>query len=291
MANNKIISIPIDSLIPYHEYPFRLYEDERLEEMVESIREQGILKPVIVLRRDKGFEILSGHNRIKAARIVRLKMIPSIIKENLSDDEAYVYLIETNLLQRDFRDLLTSEKAAILKARYERGTSQSKWKNILGEIAELEGKTCEEVYSFGEPSTRDAVGSEFGLSVSSVGRLLKLNDLIEPLKEMLDRGALHNDVALQLAFLPEEEQQLVYEEVRDTETRLTVDMAIQLRSHSGELRKAMIRRYIGKAPIKKRCYKVPGKIVDKYFQGMDPNMVDSIVEQALDAWFRNKRGN
>ena len=70
--------------------------------------------------------------------------------------------------------------------------------------------------------------------------------------------------------------------------KLTVDMAIKLRSHSGVMTETMIRRYLNIKTIKKKCYKVPARIVEKYFQGMDPNMVDMIVEQALDAWFRKE---
>ena len=118
----------------------------------------------------------------------------------------------------------------------------------------------------------------------AVRRLLKLNDLIVPLKDMVDRGALYVEVAVQLAFLPENEQQMVYNVANKTGTRLTAEMAIRLRSHTGSLTDGFVRRYLRKEPVKKKCYKVPGRIVEKYFQGMDPNMVDSIVEQALEAW-------
>ena len=102
---------------------------------------------------------------------------------------------------------------------------------------------------------------------------------------MLDRGSLYTKVALQLAFLPENEQQMIYEIAKAEHVKLTVDMAIKLRSHSGVMTEAMIRRYLKINTIKKKCYKVPARIVEKYFQGMDANMVDTIVEQALDAWF------
>ena len=103
---------------------------------------------------------------------------------------------------------------------------------------------------------------------------------------MLDRGTLYTKVAIQLAFLPENEQQMVYEVAKKTGTKLTTDMAIRLRSHTGTLTDGFVRRYLRKEPIKKKCYKVPGRIIEKYFQGMDPNQVDNIVEQALEAWFR-----
>ena len=170
----------------------------------------------------------------------------------------------SDLMKRPFSDLTVSEQAAVLRARYDEEASEPGSQRI---------------------KTRGSIGEEYGLSGSSVGRLLKLNDLIDPLKDMLDRGSLYSKVALQLAFLPENEQQMIYEIAKAEHDKLTVDMAIKLRSHSGVMTEAMIRRYLNIKTIKKKCYKVPARIVEKYFQGMDPNMVDSIVEQALDAWF------
>lgn len=129
-------SLPVDKIKAFHDHPFRLYEGERLDDMVESIREHGVLNPVIVLKKGKGYEMLAGHNRLNAARIVGLTEIPVIVKEGLSEEEAYVYVIETNMIQRSFSELLPSEKAAVLAARYEKVISQGKRNDILHEIEE-----------------------------------------------------------------------------------------------------------------------------------------------------------
>lgn len=280
--------LSIKKIRPFHDHPFHLYEGDRLEDMVVSVREHGILNPVIVQEIDGGYEMLSGHNRMNAAKLVGLKEIPAIVKTDLSEEEAYVYVIETNLMQRSFSDLLISEKAAVLKARYEKGACQGKRNDILKEIAKLEGKTLDDTtcgHGDHKLKTRDSIGKEYELSGSSVGRLLKLNDLIKPFKDMVDRGALYTKVALQLAFLPEEEQDMVFRVMNEEKTKITSEMVANLRSHSGSLTEAKIKRYLSKNPIKKKCYKVPARIVEKYFEGMDPNTVDSIVEQALAAWF------
>lgn len=280
--------LPIKKIRPFHDHPFHLYEGERLEDMVASVREHGILNPVIVQEIDGGYEMLSGHNRMNAAKLVGLKEIPAIVKTDLSEEEAYVYVIETNLMQRSFSDLLISEKAAVLKARYEKGSCQGKRNDILKEIAKLEGKTLDDTtcgHGDHKLKIRDSIGKEYELSGSSVGRLLKLNDLIKPFKDMVDRGALYTKVALQLAFLLEEEQDMVFCVMNEEKTKITSEMVANLRSHSGSLTEAKIKRYLSKNPIKKKCYKVPARIVEKYFEGMDPNTVDSIVEQALAAWF------
>ena len=280
--------LPIKKIRPFHDHPFHLYEGDRLEDMVASIREHGIFNPVIVQEIDGGYEMLSGHNRMNAAKLVGLKEIPAIVKIDLSEEEAYIYVIETNLMQRSFSDLLISEKAAVLKARYEKGACQGKRNDILKEIAKLEGKTLDDTtcgHGDHKLKTRDSIGKEYELSGSSVGRLLKLNDLIKPFKDMVDRGALYTKVALQLAFLPEEEQDMVFRVMNEEKTKITSEMVANLRSHSGSLTEAKIKRYLSNNTIKKKCYKVPARIVEKYFEGMDSNTVDSIVEQALAAWF------
>lgn len=200
--------VPVKSIQPFHDHPFHLYEGERLEDMIASVKEHGVLNPVIVQKLDTGYEMLSGHNRWNAAKLAGIKEIPAIVKTDLSEEEAYVYVIETNLMQRSFSDLAISEKA-----RYEKEACQGKRNDILEEIARMEGKEVPVTYGHGDQrlNTRDMIGKEYELSGSSVGRLLKLNDLIKPFKDMVDRGALYTKVALQLAFLPENEQAMVYE--------------------------------------------------------------------------------
>ena len=282
--------LAVKSIKPFHDHPFHLYEGERLEDMIASIKEHGVLNPVIVQKIEDGYEMLSGHNRLNAAKLAGLKEVPAIVKTGLSEEEAYVYVIETNLMQRSFSDLLISEKAAVLKARYDKGSCQGKRNDIMREIARLEGKEGDLTSGHRDQklTTRDSIGKEYELSGSSVGRLLKLNDLIKPFKDMVDGGALYTKVALQLAFLPEEEQNMVFEAIKGKSTKITLEVVMKLRSHSGALTDAMVKRYLSAEPVKKKCYKVPGRIVEKYFEGMDPNMVDSIVEQALEAWFRKE---
>jgi len=282
--------LSVKSIKSFHDHPFHLYEGERLEDMIASIKEHGVLNPVIVQKVEDGYEMLSGHNRLNAAKLAGKKEIPAIVKIGLSEEEAYVYVIETNLMQRSFSDLLISEKAAVLKARYEKESCQGRRNDIIEEIARLEGKEVDVTRGHGDHrmKTRDSIGKEYELSGSSVGRLLKLNDLIKPFKDMVDRGALYTKVALQMAFLPEEEQNMVYEAIKGKSTKITLEAVMKLRSHSGVLTDAMVKRYLSTEPVKKKCYKVPGRIVEKYFEGMDPNTVDSIVEQALEAWFKKE---
>lgn len=90
--------VPVKSIHPFHDHPFHLYEGERLEDMIASVKEHGVLNPVIVQKLDTGYEMLSGHNRWNAAKLAGIKEIPAIVKTDLSEEEAYVYVIETQVI-------------------------------------------------------------------------------------------------------------------------------------------------------------------------------------------------
>lgn len=102
VSGNNIQMLPVDSICPFHNHPFHLYGGEGLNDMAESIREHGILNPVIVQKTADGYEMLAGHNRLNAAKLAEITEIPAIVKEGLTEREAYVYVIETNMLQRSF---------------------------------------------------------------------------------------------------------------------------------------------------------------------------------------------
>ena len=292
-ANNSgkksgVVMLKIDDIKPFHDHPFHLYEGDRLDDMVESIKDHGVLNPVIVRTTADGYEMLSGHNRQNAARLAGLTEIPAIVKENLPDTDAYVYVIETNLMQRSFTDLEISEKAAVLKERYDKILYQRQRESIMAEVAKLEGKPLKGGHGDQHFNNRDEVGKEYGLSGSSVGRLLKVNDLIVPLRHKLDNGSLIFKVGIQLAFLTEEEQQLVYEQMMELHVKLTMTMAIKLREHSGDLNLAMVRRYLTKTvepKDKPMNIKVPETLSKRYFKGKDQKAIEDIMEKALAAWF------
>ena len=163
-----IVTIPVDEIHPFRNHPFRLYEGERLEDMVQSIREYGVLNSVIVRKTARGDEMLVGHNRTNAAKIAGLTEVPAIVKTDLSDEDAYVYVIETNLLQRSFAELLPSEKAAVLVARYEKISSQGKRNDIRQEIEVLEETCGHDVHK--SQKSHDGLGEEYGMTGRNIAR-------------------------------------------------------------------------------------------------------------------------
>ena len=118
--------VVIDTLTPFKGHPFHLYEGERLDDMVSSIKANGVLVPIIVRRLGIKLEILAGHNRINAAKLAGLTEIPAIIFDNISDDDAMVYVVETNLIQRSFSEMKHSEKAAVIALHHSKMFSQGK---------------------------------------------------------------------------------------------------------------------------------------------------------------------
>lgn len=209
---NQIKQIPLDMLVPYHNHQFTLYEGERRDDMVESIRQNGVMTP-IVCRPDKDnsdkYEILIGHNRWNCSRLAGLEFIPGIIKENLTDEEAQTYVEESNLLQRGFNDLKISEQARVIARRYSDMFSQGKRNDILTEIKILNGETSAPV---GQKSatSRDKVGTEYGLSKNTVARLVRISKLTDSLLHWIDTKQLSVRAGVELSYLDTQSQDLLF---------------------------------------------------------------------------------
>ena len=108
----RVLNLQIDRLVPFKSHPFKLYEGKRFTDMAESIKANGVMLPIIVRPSENStHEILSGHNRVNAAKAAGLDTVPAIVREGLTEDEAKLIVTETNLLQRSFADLSHSERA------------------------------------------------------------------------------------------------------------------------------------------------------------------------------------
>ena len=169
-SENQVQQIPVERLVPYYKHPFQLYQGERLQDMVDSIQKNGILVPLVVRPCMGDYEILVGHNRWNAAKLAGLSAVPAIVKSNLSEEEAEMYVIESNLMQRGFDNLKISEQAAVVALRRNQMFSQGKRNDIIRELQELEQPSR-------KPLTADKVGSEYGLSRNSVTRLVRIESL------------------------------------------------------------------------------------------------------------------
>ena len=293
-AEDGIQMLPVDKIKAFHDHPFHLYEGERLQDMVESVKEHGVLTPVIVQKMKGGYEMLSGHNRANAAKIAGLTEIPAIVKEGLTEQEAYVYVIETNMIQRSFNDLLPSEKAAVMAEQYDKTCCQGKRNDIIRELEILSGNETESTcgHNGHKLKSRDALAAEYGFSSRNAARYLRLNYLIRPFKDMMDRNEIPLLAAVDVSYMPEEEQQLLYELIVSRNLKLTPKMAAQLRKASGSLNEEKMIEIVDGLKVKKNpngmSLKLPKAICSKYFDGMSAEQMADIVEQALDAWFAGK---
>lgn len=295
-AAGGVQMLPVDKIEAFHDHPFRLYQGERLNDMVESVKEHGVLNPVIVRKAGKEYEMLSGHNRQNAAKIAGLTEIPAIVKEGISDEEAYIYVIETNVIQRSFGDLLPSEKATVMGMQYDKVRCQGKRNDIIRELQILNGETPTETcgHNGHRFKTRDVLAEEYGYSSRSAARYLRINSLIRPFKDLVDDNKIALLAAVDVSYLSEEEQETVYKVISAMGVKLKPKMAEELRKHGGELTENMTESLIEAMIVRKAScddgtrVKLPDNICEKYFTGMNAVQMAEVVTQALEAWFAGK---
>lgn len=293
-AADGVKNLPVDKINSFHDHPFHLYEGERLDDMVGSIKEHGVLTPVIVQKMGRGYEMLSGYNRANAANIAGLTEIPAIVKEGLTEQEAYVYVIETNMIQRSFNDLLPSEKAAVVAEQYDKTCCQSKRSDIIRELEILAGNETESTcgHNGHKLKSRDVLAREYGFSSRNETRYLRLNYLIRPFKDMMDRNEIPLLSAVDVSYMPEEEQKALYDLLIGRKLKLMPKMAAQLRKTSRDLDEGKMLEIVDGLKVKKQAngvsLKLPTAICSKYFEDMNAEQMASLVEQALEAWFAGK---
>ena len=295
-AENGVERIKIDEIQAFHDHPFHLYEGERLQDMVQSIKEHGVLNPVIVRKFGKGYEMLSGHNRANAAKLAGLAEVPAIVKTDLPDEEAYVYVIETNLMQRSFNDLMPSEKAAVMAAHYDKVCCQGKRNDIIRELELLNGiepkSTCG--HNGHKLKSRDAMAAEYGFSSRNAARYLRLNYLIQPFKNLMDENKIALLAAVDVSYLTENEQNMLWNIVERQGLKVKPVYAERLRKASGNLTEEKMAEILEALQVKHTdgnagvSFKLPKSICSKYFDGMDSKQMAAVVEQALAAWFDGK---
>ena len=286
---NGIVSIPVEEIHPFHDHPFRLYEGERLEDMVQSIKDHGVLNPVIVRKAARGYEMLAGHNRTNAAKIAGLTEVPAIVKTDLSDEDAYVYVIETNLLQRSFAELLPSEKAAVLVARYEKISSQGKRNDIRQEIEALEETCGHDVHK--SQKSRDGLGEEYGMTGRNIARYMRLDRLIPEFKDAVDKGTLAMVAAVDLSYLNVKMQKMIQQVTEAEGKKLKPKQAVELRKMGKDITKEGIESVLAGKEQKKSqsvSVKLPMELYEKYFAQMDARAVQEIIEKALEGYLGKK---
>ena len=197
---NGTIEIELGLISAFENHPFRVVDDEKMEELVDSIRQQGILSPVLVRPDDEGgYEMISGHRRLHAATIVGLKKIPAIVKE-LTDDKATIAMVNANL-QRE--EILPSERGFSLKMKMDAMRHQGSCRHDVAKLSVVERKTA------------TIVGEGSGLTGRSVQRYIRLTELIPELLELVDTKRLSLVNGVDISYFDKEVQKWLYEYIKD----------------------------------------------------------------------------
>lgn len=297
-SEQQVTEIEISEISEFSDHPFHLYEGQRLDDMVESIKKNGVLNPVIVRKLDDGkLEMLSGHNRMNASKIAGLEKVPAVIKSDLTDEDAYIYVIETNLMQRSFNDLHDTEKGAVLKLRHEKISSQGRRSDILRELNVIEnGEDVEEESQVID--SRGRLAKEYNLDDRKVARLIRLTYLIEDWKLFVDNTKKAFLIGVNISYLSPDMQKYLHDECDEMGIKLSLKKAETLKKMNADkpLDKNTISKFLltnEKEKIKPKEYqsiKVRAKVYDKYLKDVgSPSDMDAIIEAALKEYF-DKRG-
>ena len=216
----KIYDISLSEIDDFPDHPFKVKDDEDMLQLVESVRERGIITPITLRQKEDGrYEIVSGHRRKRACEIAGLETIPAEIKE-LSRDEAIILMVESNL-QRSV--ILPSEKAFSYKMRYDA------LRRLAGARTDLTGDPVEP-----RLKTSELVAQETSESASQVKRYIRLTELIPELLELVDEGRIALRPAVELSYLNDIEQQDLVEEIGLTLATPSHAQAIKMRNFSKE---------------------------------------------------------
>ena len=255
--------IPLESLYPYAQHPFRVLDDAKMDELVESIRTNGILEPALVRPRTLGgYEIVSGHRRKRACEKAGLEEIPVIIRE-LTDDESAILMVDSNN-QRE--ELLYSEKAWAYRIKYEALKHQGK----------KSGK-----------NTLDEVGEAAGENAKKVQRYIWLSRLSDELLEMVDAKKLGFSQGVDISFLSEEAQQWVEVIIEEQGCNVSTAQSGKLKEYgkSGELTLAMVRLILTEEKPKERKFTMKSDKIGEYFSDSYSNgEIENIIISLLDKW-------
>lgn len=216
----KIYDIPIELIDDFPDHPFKVRMDEDMDQLVESIKERGLITPITLRPKEDGrYEVVSGHRRKKACEIAGLSTVKADVRE-MTRDEAIILMVESNL-QRSV--ILPSEKAFSYKMRLEALKRQGQRSDLTSVPSAQKLKT-----------SREMVGDIVGESQDNVRRYIRLTELIPELLDLVDEGAIALRPAVELSYLTCDEQDMVYKQILDCDCTPSHAQTIRMRKFSEE---------------------------------------------------------
>ena len=255
----KVEEIDISKISDFPNHPFKVNDDDKMEEMVKSIKQYGVILPVIVRPKENGtYEMISGHRRKRACELAGVKQIRSIVKD-LSDDEATILMVDSNI-QRE--EILPSEKAFAYKMKLEAMRHQGKRVDLLEDetstpmVEKLKGKTSVRL-----------LGEQNNESAEQIRRYIRLTHLIPELLEQVDLKRIAFRPAVELSYLSEDNQYVVQNIFEFDEVTPSLSQAIRLKKleQEGKLTEERIEEILGQEkPNQKEFIKIHNERIDKY---------------------------
>ncbi len=228
--NDNVTAIPLSQITDFPDHPYQVRDDDSMNELVESIKERGLIQPILVRPVENGrYEMVSGHRRKRAFELAGIDKIPARVKE-LSRDEAILAMVDSNL-QREV--ILPSEKAKAYKMRLEAMKRQGQRTDLTSVplAQKLSGKT-----------SRELLGEQVGESQDQIRRYIRLNNLIPQILDLVDEGKIAMRPAVEISFLPEEAQKNLHEAIQYTDCTPSHDQTIRMRKalNDGRLTKEVV---------------------------------------------------
>ena len=275
--------IPLSELHPFEGHPFRVVDDEGMQKTVESVKQYGVLTPAIARPDpDGGYEIISGHRRLRASELAGLETLPVIVRE-MDDDTAIIFMVDSNL-QREH--ILPSERAFAYKMKLDAIKHQ-------GARTDLSQEGTSSRVGMKSPQALELVGKEAGDSRNQVHRYIRLTELIPEIRDMVDEKKIAFNPAVELSFLKPAEQEQLMDAMDSEQATPSLSQAQRLKKFSREGRLSIdVMRAIMSEEKKSEQDRVTlsNEKLRRYFpKSYTPQQMEQVILKLLEGWHRRQQ--
>ena len=274
----KVVTLNPADISDFPNHPFKVKQDEAMAEMVDSVKQYGVLVPALVRpKADGSYEMVAGHRRKCAATLAGITEMPCIVR-NLTDDEATIIMVDSNL-QRE--TILPSEKAFAYKMKLEAMKRQGQRSDLTSTPLVSKSRSNEEL------------GQKNGDSREQVRRFIRLTELIPSVLDMVDSGKIAFRPAVELSYLSKEQQQSLYDTMECEDCTPSLAQAIKMKefSRDGKLTEEVILSIMQEEkPNQREQFKMPKERISKYFApGTPAQKIEDTIIKALELYRRRER--
>ena len=274
-------AIPLDQISDFPNHPFKVRMDEKMVEMIESVREYGVLSPAVVRPKEDGtYEMIAGHRRKLASQMADRSEMPCIVRD-LTDEEATIIMVDSNL-QRE--EILPSEKAFAYKMKLDAMKRQAgrPSKNLSPLATDLIGKRSDEI-----------LGAQVGESKDQIRRYIRLTELIKPILDMVDDKKIALRPAVELSYLSQDQQEMLLDTMQLQDCTPSHVQAIKMRkfAEEGRLNEDVILSIMSEEKgNQKEQFRIPRERISKYFSPeASAKQIEDTIIKALELYRKRER--